>query len=33
MAIIEVDGLEITYKVGGREARAVDGVSFSIGEG
>lgn len=33
MAILEVDRLEISYKVGGREARAVDGVSFAIEEG
>jgi oligopeptide/dipeptide ABC transporter ATP-binding protein len=33
MAILEIDGLEITYTVGGRQAKAVDGVSFSIGEG
>jgi len=33
MAILEVDRLEISYKVGGREARAVDGVSFTIEEG
>jgi oligopeptide/dipeptide ABC transporter ATP-binding protein len=33
MAILEIDGLEIVYTVGGRQAKAVDGVSFSIGEG
>src|SRR5258708_39489644 len=33
MAILEIDGLEISYTVGGCEAKAVAGVSFSIGEG
>jgi oligopeptide/dipeptide ABC transporter ATP-binding protein len=33
MAVLEIDRLQITYKVGGREARAVDGVSFAIEEG
>src|SRR6185437_11066174 len=33
MAILEVDRLEISYKVGEREARAGDGVSFAIEEG
>src|SRR5258708_27112857 len=33
MAILEIDGLEISYTVGGCEAKGVDGVSFSIGEG
>jgi oligopeptide/dipeptide ABC transporter ATP-binding protein len=33
MGILEIDSLQITYKVGGREARAVDGVSFTIEEG
>src|SRR5258708_38739313 len=33
MAILEIDGLEISYTVGGCEAKGVDGVSFAIGEG
>ena len=33
MAVLEVDRLEIGYRVGGREARAVDGISFAIEQG
>lgn len=33
MAVLEVDRLEIRYRAGGREARAVDGISFSIDAG
>jgi oligopeptide/dipeptide ABC transporter ATP-binding protein len=33
MAVLEVEDLEIRYRVGGREARAVDGISFAIEEG
>ena len=33
MAVLEVDRLEVRYRSGAREARAVDGVSFSIEAG
>ena len=33
MAVLEVERLEIGYRVGEREARAVDGISFAIEEG
>jgi peptide/nickel transport system ATP-binding protein len=33
MAVLEIDRLEISYRVGGRDARAVDGISLSIEEG
>jgi ABC-type oligopeptide transport system ATPase subunit len=29
-ALLQVDDLRVTFPVGGREVRAVDGVSFTI---
>ena len=33
MAVLEIDRLEVAYRAGGREAKAVDGVSLAIAEG
>ncbi|HEX8007235.1 MAG TPA: ABC transporter ATP-binding protein [Trebonia sp.] len=32
-ALLQIDDLRVTFAVGGREVRAVDGVSFSVGPG